>query len=119
MKAAKTKRAKATRPRSRPYSGPEMRDAFMQTMRSYVHYWATVENPHAGEGQSEIEARLDGLAFSFLNMLDGTTVGLPAFDVVPNPHPSDKKYLAEQGEPHWPRVVINDVLLHELWHGTR
>lgn len=106
-------------------TGPEMRDLFLRHLRGYVRYWASVKNPHASEGQSETEARLDGLAFSVLNMLDGTCVGLPAFDVVPNPHPTDRAYLIGKGENYWPpnklrkgTKLLNDVLLHDLWHGV-
>lgn len=66
----------------------ELREEFLDYIRSYIGYWL-VQNMREGE-------KLQGMAFSILNMIDGTT-DLPPMDL----------YI--EGK------QINDgILLHEL-----
>lgn len=92
-----------TKPRE--YTSDECREMFLDQIRAYVHYWATTELHPASEAEnrSEIHRRLDGLAFSILNILDGTSAGLPSFVVAPSPHPDDKEFHKNEGENWWPR----------------
>jgi hypothetical protein len=47
-------------------------------------------------------------------MLDGGNIGLPAFNLVPSPHPDDKDYYKSVGENWYKREAINDdTQLHE------
>lgn len=94
---------------ARPFTVEEMRDAFLGTLRAYARYWGSLVD-------QTIDERLDGLAFSFLNMLDGTSMSLPAFDLVPHPHPDDEAFLRDEGLNWWTTEPINgDVMLHELF----
>lgn len=105
---------------ARQLTQEEVQERFMHQLAQYVRYWANVTDPHF----ASIEQRLSALAFGFLNMLDGTTMGLPAFEVVPSPHSSDKEYHQERGTNWWPPnplpadaiTVHGSDLLHELWH---
>jgi hypothetical protein len=57
-------------------------------------------------------------AFSILNILDGTTVGLPAFDVVARPHPNDKADCIAESQ-RWIEdgmVINSDVYMHEMYY---
>ena len=88
----------------------EVRQEFLEHIHALSHYWATLPDKTAQE-------RCDGLAFSILNIFDGTAMALPAMDIHLAPHPDDKEFNQQQGE-NWyePGMVINDCMLHELWH---
>lgn len=112
----------------REFTEDEMRERFLGQLRTYVHYWATVKDPYCKVGETDIHARLSGLAFSFLNILDGTTDGLPSLEVVPHPHESDKQFHIDEGENYWPPFTLpegtktihgnvdGEVMLHDCWH---
>jgi hypothetical protein len=84
----------AKNPKPREYTTDEVREKFLQYIHSLCHYWRTVENPTSD--------RFDGLAFSILAMLDGSSIELPAFAVVPAPHQDDKLYHIEEGSNWFP-----------------
>jgi hypothetical protein len=88
----------------------ELRVHFLDTCRALAGYWASdaVKNATCHE-------RLSGLVHSILCIFDGVNGGLPAFDIVAQPHPDDKEYHRSEGE-NWiePGTVINDCMLHEL-----
>lgn len=51
--------------------------------------------------------KLEGLLHSILCVFDGVTA-LPAFDIIPHPHPDDKQFHIENAENYWPyNLVIN------------
>lgn len=54
----------------------EVREALLMSVWQDVDYWDTVD----GSTQRE---RLQGLAFSILATLDGCSVGIPEFSIVP------------------------------------
>lgn len=59
---------------------------------------------------------VQGMAFSFLTILDGSNIGIPAFNLHPSPHPDDKQYHQNNGDNWWGTDAINDeVSLHDLW----
>lgn len=105
---------------SRPYTQEEIMRQFLDYFSAMVDFWADVK------GKNDKE-KLSGLAFSILSMLDGCAGDLPAFEVIPTPHPEDKEYLKSQGENWYPDVesgdeavtVHGDHMLHELWHRFR
>jgi len=116
----------------RPMTIEEMREAFLDQLETYVNYWTTIPNPMGVSGETEAQARVRGLAFSFLVMLDGGTLDLsafnlvpvmldggtldlPAFNLVPDPHPDDEEFHREEGENWWVPQVINDCQLHDEW----
>ena len=67
----------------------------------------------------EVRYKLDLVVFSILNMFDGTSMGVPALDIVARPHPDDRPDHKAEGENWWHngRLVNDDgeVLLHEAW----
>lgn len=93
----------------------EVREQFMQHLRHLVSYW---------DRQDEApRARLNGLAFSFLSLLDGTSGGMPAFEVIPTPHPDDKSYCRSIGDNWIPQApegigehgIHQGEMLHDRW----
>ena len=94
---------------SRPYTKKEVREKFLKQIRCIVDYWAS-QDDHS------VKDCCDGVAFSILNIFDGTSGGLPAFDIIPSPHPDDKAFSQEEGENWFEPIVINDdCMLHELY----
>lgn len=93
---------------SREFTKEEVVEMFLERIRNSVNFWSNTND-------SEIE-KLNGLAFSILNIIDGTS-GLPAFDLKPHPHEDDKQYCIEEGENYFGTNIINDdVYLHELYY---
>lgn len=108
--------------RPRAYTVDEMRQMFLEQLDGITKYWATcdVNQPEfkaVVAAKGEALYRLEGLAFSFLVMLDGGTMDLPSFNLSPSPHSSDKAFNQGEGKNWWPDddVVINNCQLHELW----
>jgi hypothetical protein len=103
----------------REYTAEEIREHFLSHLRMMVDYWASVDIP-----RDTVKERLDGLAFSFLSMIDGSSGGMPGFRIFPSCHEDDPEYHRENGENWWPvndgrdlRGEITDgVHLHEMWY---
>ena len=95
---------------SRAYTAEEVREQLLDHIRNLARFWATTENR-----QTTLE-RCEGLAFSILNIFDGTTE-FPALDIVLAPHPDDTEFHQSEGE-NWyePGMMINDCMLHELFY---
>ncbi len=93
----------------REYTSEEVRDKILTHMANVAEYWANVDNRPCIE-------KINGAMFSVLTMLDGAG-DLPAFDLIPAPHESDKEYHISQGD-NWynDTEVINNCQLHDLWH---
>lgn len=98
---------------TRAKTAEEAREAFLDQIRTYVSYWAS-----NNVGDKTVRERLDGLAFSILNILDGTSSGLPAMDIVLRPHSDDKAYCQEEGETWYEdgQTINADIMLHDLWY---
>jgi len=94
------------------YTKEEVRAMVLDMVRGYASYWANEDRV-----KTEQE-RCDGLAFSIMNIFDGTTAALPAFDIVARPHPDDKEYCISQGEKYFPdgMAINDDCMLHEMYH---
>lgn len=102
------------------YSREEMRGMVLDHMHAMVRYWNATDRPR--------EEVLDGLAFSFLVMLDGHTASLPGFALIPLPHEGDEAADKEMDGAWWPcprgndreliesRDIIGADLLHEAWY---
>lgn len=95
---------------SRAYTPEEARDMLLDHMRHLAHYWA------CQPGQTELQ-RCEGMAFSILNIFDGTAGAFPcAVDLVLRPHPEDKQYSIDNGDNYCEDgQVINDCMLHDLF----
>ncbi len=97
---------------SRAYTAEEVRAMFIGAARAMASYWATA--PDAGT----VQERCEGVAFSLLNCIDGTSGSFPcALDLVLSPHPDDKAFHIDEGENYFePGMVINDAMLHEMFY---
>lgn len=95
----------------RAKTAEEVCEEFVSHVRHIAKYWAEVEieNP-------TIRERCDGVAFTILSTIDGATLELPAFDMIPAPHEDDKQYHINNGENWYEKAVMNDCQLHELFH---
>jgi hypothetical protein len=97
-------------------------DKLLNQLATLSHYWATLKpNPNSPLESDRVEKtpleRCNGLVFSILAMIDGSNIGLPAFDLVPVQPEDDKEFLIARGEHYWPTHAINDdTHLHDRWH---
>lgn len=72
--------------------------------------------------EDEIKERCEGVLFSLLAMLDGSSLNLPSFAVVAAPHQDDMEYQSNNGEnwfPPLPEEVADQLVdisggLHEI-----
>lgn len=98
-------RGGAELPEERKLSVDEVRDRFLNQVEGMTKWWekADVSNTlQNGKASSELQARLEGLAFSIMSILDGSTVAVPAMIVAPLGCAEDRDYYRQEGEPLWP-----------------
>lgn len=94
----------------------EMADRFLKTVVALARYWATVPAEKLMPDQKPEYARVSGMAFSMLSILDGCNMGLPAFNLVPVCDEGDRDYMARAGENWWQEIAINDeTTLHAIF----
>jgi hypothetical protein len=88
----------------------EVRKEFLVKIHGIVNYWANLLD-------ETVLDRCDGVAFSILNIFDGTSVDLPAMNISLYPHPDDMLFDQNNGE-NWyePGMIINDCYLHEEYY---
>lgn len=84
---------------SREKTAVEVQQGFLEHIWDLIEYW---EKENRAETSRD---KLEGLAHSILAMLDGCSMGLPGFAVIPNPHPDDKRYYIENEEDWYPDNV--------------
>lgn len=91
---------------SRAYTPEETREMFLGQIKSICRSWSEVDC------ETELY-RCEGVAFSILNILDGTS-SLPAFDLLVRPHPDDKAFHEAEGDNYFEDgQMVNDCYLHE------
>lgn len=73
----------------------EVQQDFIDRIWYLIEYWEKESRAKTSRD------KLEGLAHSILNTLDGCSM-LPGFAVIPNPHPDDKQYYIENGEDWYP-----------------
>jgi hypothetical protein len=95
---------------SKELAKEQARDRFLSLVRGAAKTWAGYEVP------DELE-RCNGVVFTIMNIIDGSSGVLPASNIVARPHPDDKDYHIAQGEHYIPDglVINDDCLLHELY----
>jgi hypothetical protein len=98
---------------SRPYTEEESVEALLSHIAALAHFWGTTEGR---DGPKTPLERCNGLAFSILSMIDGSTLDLPAIDLSMSPHPDDRAYHVDNDENYWQPGVFNNEMLHERWH---
>jgi len=87
----------------------EVREEFISEIKVTARYWAGLKD------KRDIE-RCEGVAFSILSIIDGSSC-LPAFDLLVAPHETDKQYHIDNGEDYYKdKMLINDCMLHEMFH---
>jgi hypothetical protein len=97
---------------TKPYTKEEMRQMFLDLCRDTARFWSKVENRTPQE-------MCDGVVFSMLNIIDGTSSGFPAaISLQMEPHPDDKQYNIDNGE-QWVengQIINDDIMLHDLYY---
>ena len=93
----------------RAITAEELTAQFLEHIHILVDHWAITD-------REDIHAKLAGLAFSILAMLDGESLELPAFDIVARPHESDKDYFIKKGENYIEDGTVLEPWLHEKWY---
>ena len=106
-----TSRQDNSNPPPRQFTEPEVRHKFLIHLRNIVESWADET------GKTDRD-KCEGVAFSILSAIDGCSIAIPAFMLIPNPHPDDKNFARKQGEnwyPEWSRAEACDIAggLHE------
>ncbi|MEO9787538.1 MAG: hypothetical protein ABJF67_08010 [Aurantimonas coralicida] len=81
------------------------RDEFLYSVSMAARYWARLPDLSDRE-------RCEGVAFSILNIIDGTDDG-PGYDLAVSPSPDDGEEYAS--DDYVTGVPINDCYLHEIW----
>lgn len=95
----------------------EIREEFLAHVWHLIEYWENLN-----DGANSSQDKLEGLAFSMLSTLDGSSAALPGFIVAPMPHETDKAYHIQQGEDYYPyndpETVQADIAgsLHETFY---
>jgi hypothetical protein len=90
----------------------QIRDEFLTHVEHLVEYW--------DKNTKDKREAMEGLAFSIMSTLDGSSMALPAFLVAPFPHESDKEYHIENESDYYPyndeSKINGDIAgcLHEL-----
>jgi len=79
----------------------EIRKDVLNHIYDIIEHWEYAEYP--------VRARLEGLAFNILSMLDGESGCLPQFIVAPAPTPTDDKYYKNRNENWYPSNEGVDV----------
>ena len=78
---------------SKEYTKEEMRERFLNQVRSAITYWSTTKlDPE----YDNVKYRCEGVAFSIMNILDSGML------IIPAPHPEDKQYHIDNGEDYYP-----------------
>lgn len=93
----------------------EMRKLFLDHLHHLVAYWAGEEGSNVPPTQGATE-RLDGLAFSILSALDGCSLAVPGYALVPLSDPEDMEFHRQNDENWYPEGTDIGGALHEQWH---
>lgn len=79
----------------KPYTAEEIRAMFITHLNESVDYWVK-QYPH------DVRKVGEGVVFSTMTLLDGCTMDLPGFHVIPMGNHEDNEYVAAIGERPWP-----------------
>lgn len=98
----------------------EARTKLLTTLSGYVDYWLDEARVQTAE------EKMEGMVFSMLCVLDGGTVDMPGFLLIPNVSSQDASHHANLGNKHAPQVAVTVAnamdlagVLHELWYKVR
>lgn len=90
----------------REYTVDEIRSRFLTHVRHMIKYWADLEGEHT------VHERIEGALFSTFAAIDGCSIAVPAFMLVPIGTEEDKAYHLEHGENWYP--ITPDVDLCDI-----
>jgi hypothetical protein len=80
----------------REFTEDECRERFLRRIWDLIDYYLRETR------RAEVEQKLEGLAFSILSILDGASIQMPGFAVVPKGCSDDSVYHRVHGEDWWP-----------------
>ena len=87
----------------------EARKMLLKQFAALINYWS--------QREGTTQSKMSGLVFSILNVFDGTSIAMPAFNITPAPHPDDKQFLIDEGA-NWfdsSECINDDCCLHDEW----
>lgn len=100
---------------SRQYTNEEVTEQFMSYVRLLIDYWDNIDDRSSRD-------KIEGFAHSMLCAIDGNAGALPAFSLIPYPHPDDKNYHIENGDNYYAESddSENNISggLHEMLYKT-
>lgn len=95
----------------REWTRDEVAERFLDQCREIAAYWSgdAPDRSRAATGgePASVRDRVEGAVHSMLALLDGCSMGLPAFVVAPRPHADDREFMRGEGENWFP--VSGDV----------
>jgi len=96
---------------SKPITKEQSRDQLLGAIKCLASYWGRV-------GKTPKEAA-EGMAFSMLNIFDGTAGTFDcAVDLVLRPHPEDKEFRESEGQDYFVdgQVINEGCHLHDMFY---
>lgn len=109
----------------RQWTPEEMTRFFLDHASSMARYWETVDiDAQRMPNVPETRQRLEGLLFSILALLDGSSANIPGFQLVSSAKSVDQEFNVSMGENYWPVYDVPDGVqlqwpLHELYSAAR
>lgn len=85
----------------RAWTKEEVCDKFVKHLMVAAREWANYPN------KTPLE-RTEGLVHTMLATIDGCSLGIPALDLVPQPHEEDKEFHISEGENYFENEAFND-----------
>ena len=95
---------------SREYTLEEMQEQFIGHIHALIDYW---ENESRASTTKE---KLEGLAFSILTAIDGESLAVPGYQLIPVTSEENKEYYISQGENYYPEDTDIAGYLHEKFY---
>ncbi len=96
--------------KSKAKTKEEVRNEFIEYIKGIGQFWLKESRAKT------IKEKMEGFLFSIYNLFDGTSIDMPAFDIIVRPHPDDKQYHIENEENYYEdgMCINDDVYLHEI-----
>lgn len=91
----------------REYTKDEVKEKLIKHLCSVLEYWYNETETN------DTRDKMEGLLFTILSTLDGSSVDIPGFKLIPNIHSTDKDFKIKMGENWYGKKDIGGSL-HEL-----
>lgn len=92
---------------SREIANDEAREKFLERVRYIAAYW---QQAH----KVTLKEATEGVAFSILVLLDGGSAEMPAYKVIPSPHPDDRAFQESEGKDYYPTPALENNIAGQL-----